>query len=195
MKRRQAPISSPKAVRGSDAARRMAALLLEVWSGVRTAQSASEAMAVAPMRFYQLEARALQLMVSAMEPRQRGRQVSVESELHKLKQERVRLQRELERYQSLYRTAQRSLGIVMAKPPAKGDPVATGGKRQRGPRRKARGQAVAALLLQPGNEVGDGTTEPGGATSAEAARQQDGEGTGAGATAGDDRRTERGRRV
>ena len=178
MKRRQAPISSPKAVRGSDAARRMAALLLEVWSGVRTAQSASDAMAVAPMRFYQLEARALQLMVSAMEPRQRGRQVSAESELHKLKQERMRLQRELERYQSLYRTAQRSLGIVMAKPPAKGDPVVPGGKRKRGPRRKARGQAVAALLQQPGNEVGDGTTGTGTGARAEDAGRSGGDRTG-----------------
>ena len=61
-----------KAVRGSEAARRQAALLLEAWSGVRSTQSASEAMGVALTRFYQLEARALQLIVSAMEPRPPG---------------------------------------------------------------------------------------------------------------------------
>ena len=69
---RQQPMG-PKAVRGSDAARRTAALMLEVWSGVRTTQSASDAMGVAVTRFYQLEARALQMVVSAMEPRPRGR--------------------------------------------------------------------------------------------------------------------------
>src|SRR5262245_30421707 len=92
-----------RAVRGSDAARRSAALLLEVWSGVRTTQAASEAMGVAVTRFYQLEARALQMMVSAMEPRPRGRQRTTESELLRMKAERQRLVREVERYQSLDR--------------------------------------------------------------------------------------------
>jgi hypothetical protein len=136
-----------KSVRGSDAARRLAALLLEAWSGVRSTQSASDAMGVALTRFYQLEARALQLLVSAMEPRPRGRQRSVESEIAKLKAEKQRLVREAERYQSLYRTAQRALGIAVAKPPDKSDNPAPGGKRKRGPRKRARGQAVAAVLL------------------------------------------------
>src|SRR5262252_4048132 len=61
--KRLQPINA-KAVRGSDAARRSAALLLEAWSGVRSTTSASEAMGVALTRFYQLEARALQLLVS-----------------------------------------------------------------------------------------------------------------------------------
>lgn len=135
-----------RAVRGSEAARRQAALLLEVWSGVRTAQAASEAMGVAPTRFYQLEARALQMMVSAMEPRSRGRQPSAEGELARLKAERARLCRDVERYQSLYRTAQRALGLV-AKPAAKDQDPAPGGKRKRRPRQKARGESVAAALL------------------------------------------------
>ena len=44
--KRQQPTNA-KAVRGSDAARRSAALLLEAWSGVRSTTSASEAMGVA----------------------------------------------------------------------------------------------------------------------------------------------------
>jgi hypothetical protein len=155
-----------RAVRGSDAARRSAALLLEVWSGVRTTQAASEAMGIAVTRFYQLEARALQMMVSAMEPRPRGRQRTAESELCRMKAERQRLMREVERYQSLYRTAQRALGVAVAKPPDKADNLAPGGKRKRGPRKKARGQAVAAVLLggpQPdgAREANDGATEQG----------------------------------
>lgn len=162
---RQQPMG-PKAVRGSDAARRQAALLLEVWSGVRTTQAASDAMGVAVTRFYQLEARALQMMVSAMEPRPRGRQRTPESELGKLKVEKQRLQRDVERFQSLYRTSQRSLGVVIAKAPEPGKNAAPGGKRKRGPRKKARGQAVAAVLLGNAPPTGaeaktDGATEQG----------------------------------
>lgn len=150
---RQQPMGA-KAVRGSDAARRLAALLLEAWSGVRSTQSASEAMGVAVTRFYQLEARALQMLVSAMEPRPRGRQRTPASELAKLRAESLRLKRDVERFQSLYRTAQRSLGVVVAKavePSKNGEP---GGRRRRGPRKKARGQAVAAVLLGGAPAIG-----------------------------------------
>jgi hypothetical protein len=165
--RRQSPLGV-KAVRGSDAARRLAALLLEAWSGVRSTQSAADAMGVALPRFYHLEARALQLMVSAMEPRQRGRQRTAESEVAKLKAEQQRLLRDIERFQSLYRTAQRALGIAVAKPAAKAD-TPPGGKQKRGPRKKARGQAVAAVLLGNGQvqeprEGYDGATEQGSGT-------------------------------
>jgi len=166
-----------RAVRGSDAARRQAALLIEAWSGVRSTQSASEAMGVALPRFYHLEARALQVLVSAMEPRPRGRQRTAESDLAKLKAEIQRLRRDLERYQSLYRTAQRSLGVAVAKPPDKAENPAPGGKRKRGPRKKARGQAVAAVLLggappQGAREAINGATEQGlGARSPGAGRR------------------------
>lgn len=155
-----------KAVRGSDAARRQAALLLEVWSGVRTMQAASDAMGIAVTRFYQLEARALQMMVSAMEPRSRGRPRTAESELGRLKAEKQRLVRDVERFQSLYRTTQRALGIAVVRPVAKTENPGPGGKRKRGPRKKARGQAVAAVLLGNAPPAGareavDGKTEQG----------------------------------
>lgn len=147
-----------KSVRGSDAARRQAALLLEAWSGVRSTQSASEAMGIVLTRFYQLEARALQMLVSAMEPRPRGRQRSAESELAKAKADRQRLQREVERFQALYRTAQRALGIAaLAKAKDAPENGKAGGKRKRGQRKRARGQAVAAELL--GNAVPEGQRE------------------------------------
>lgn len=170
MKKPQRPQPmGPKAVRGSDAARRLAALLLEVWSGVRTAQAASDAMGVTVTRFYQLEARALQVMVAAMEPRPRGRQKTAESELAKLRREKQRLLRDVERFQSLYRTSQRTLGVVIAKPPEPGKNVPLGGRRRRGPRQKARGQSVAAVLLgnapPSGAEVTpDGSAEQGTGT-------------------------------
>ncbi len=165
---RQQPMG-PKAVRGSDAARRTAALMLEVWSGVRTTQSASDAMGVAVTRFYQLEARALQMVVSAMEPRPRGRQKTAESELSKLRAEKQRLQRDVERFQALYRTSQRSLGVAVAKPAEPAKNAEPGGKRRRGPRRKARGQAVAKVLLgnappSGANEGSDGAAKQGSGT-------------------------------
>jgi hypothetical protein len=169
-----------KAVRGSDAARRLAALLLEAWSGVRSTQSASDAMGVALTRFYQLEARALQVLVSAMEPRPRGRQRTAESELAKLKAEIQRLKRDVERFQSLYRTSQRALGIAVAKPAEPAKNAEQGGKRHRGPRKKARGQAVAAELLgngqvQQSREGYDGATEQGSVSRDEAARRSGGQ--------------------
>jgi len=184
----------PKAVRGSDAARRLAALLLEAWSGVRTTQSASEAMGVAVTRFYQLEARALQMLVQAMEPRPRGRQQTAASELVKLKAERQRLMRDVERFQSLYRTSQRALGIVIGKAPEPVKNAAPGSKRRRGPRKKARGQAVAAVLLGKGPPIGaegetDGATEPGSVTRGRYERKQASEAAGA-ADPGDARRAD-----
>lgn len=155
-----------KAVRGSDAARRLAALLIEAWSGVRSTQSASEAMGVALTRFYQLEARALEAVVQSLEPRPRGRQVTAEGELQKLRLENQKLQRDVERYQALYRTAQRTMGLAVAKAVSPAKNASPGGKRRRGPRQKARGQAVAAVLLgdpAPSGAEGesDGATEQG----------------------------------
>jgi len=180
---RQQPMG-PKAVRGSDAARRQAALLLEVWSGVRTTQAASDAMGIAVTRFYQLEARALQMIVSAMEPRQRGRQKTPETELAKLKVEKQRLLRDVERFQSLYRTSQRSLGVVIAKPPEPSKNAEPGGRRRRGPRKKARGQAVASVLLgnappSGASEVEDGTAKQGSGTRGRNEGRQAGEAAGA----------------
>jgi hypothetical protein len=163
--KRQQPMGA-RAVRGSEAARRAAARVVEAGGGVRGTQSAAEAMGVALVRYYQLEARALQLLVSAMEPRPRGRQRTAESEVQKLKAELLRQRREVTRYQTLYRTAQRALGIAFAKPPEPQKNLAPGGKRKRGPRQKARGQAVAAVLLggappDGAREVNDGAADQG----------------------------------
>ena len=142
MKPRPQP-AGPKSVRGSDAARRQAAIVLEALAGLRTTQSASEAMGVALPRYYVLEARGLQALVLAFEPRPRGRQRSPASELERLQSENRRLLREVARYASLYRASQRALGvpdarITMAKQQA--------GKRRRRPRQRSRAEVVAQTL-------------------------------------------------
>ena len=159
MKPRSQPMG-PKSVRGSETARRHAAIVLEALSGLRTTQSASDAMGVAMPRYYVLEARALQAFVLALEPRPRGRQVSAFTELEKLRTEIRRLERDAARMGSLYRASQRVLGVS--------EPKATmgskqPGKRRRRPRKRARAELVVRTLQAPvagqegGGSDGDGT--------------------------------------
>lgn len=128
---------------GSEQARKLTACLLQSLSGACGPQEAARTMGVALARYYQLEARALQAVLSAMEPRARGRKESEESRAHKVRAERQRLERELHRYQALYRTLQKSLGVATT--PAKAAEE-KGGKRRRRQRKVTRGERVARVL-------------------------------------------------
>jgi hypothetical protein len=130
-------------IAGSDQARRNAAIILECLAGVTGSQDAAQAMGVALARYYQLEARALGSFVAALEPRSRGRQESDASLLKKALAERRRLERELHRYQALYRTAQKALGIGPR--PSEATEVKSG-KRKRRLRKVTRGEHHAAGL-------------------------------------------------
>lgn len=143
--------TGPNALGGSAQARRHAAMILEALNGVRTTQEAADAMGVALPRYYVLETRALEGFIEALEPRRRGRQVTVEREQEKLREEIARLERETRRYQALYRTAQRSLGLPAApkesgaaKKPKKAKAGSTEKTRRR--RRKSRGEAILSGL-------------------------------------------------
>lgn len=172
---RKQPMGS-KAVPGSEAARRLAALMLESWCGVRTTQAASEAMGMTLSRYYQLEARALQAVVAAMEPRSPGRHVTMENELQQSKKERLKLLREVERYQTLYRATQRALGVSQVKvtPPGK---AAAGKRRKR--RQRARAEVVANDLRTKGGDDANGPAEQGQQARGSGAGRSDGEGAAA----------------
>jgi hypothetical protein len=103
-------------------AKRTATAILEVLAGVRTPTQAAEAVGMSIMRYYQVEARAVQGLVSACEPRRRGPERTLEREVKQLRRQQQRLEQELGRQQALARMAQRSLGLVAPKvhPPAKG---------------------------------------------------------------------------
>lgn len=131
------------AVAGSEQARRNAALMLESLSGACGPQEASRAMGVALARYYQLEARVLRALVDALEPRPRGRQVSSEASSARAKAERARLERELHRYQALYRSAQKTLGIS---PETRARTEEKPGKKRRRNRRTSRGERLAKSL-------------------------------------------------
>ena len=140
---------SASRVGGSEKARRYAALILEVFAGIKGPQEASEAMGVSPNRYYQLEARGLAGLVGALEPLPRGRRKGPGVEIARLEAEKERLGRELVRLQSLVRAGQRSLGIPSGRPKT-GKP----GRRRRKP--SHRGKKVVALLRKPSEDEAPG---------------------------------------
>ena len=135
-----------KALRGSDEAKRKAAVFLEALTGVRTTQSASDELGIALARYYVLETRMLQAMIDALEPKPRGRQRSAETELKLQRVETKRLEREVLRLQSLYRATQRALG-VKKEPLAKSKSKKTTKKRRQ--RKETRGDRVLKQLRNP----------------------------------------------
>ena len=125
------PVSS-NGVTGSREAMRMAVAILETLSGLKSPMETSEALGVSANRYYQLEARGLQGLVSAMEPKPRGRTLTPVRERDRLQAENDRLQKEMLRYQALVRTAQRTIGL------AKPKRSAAGSKKRRRPRMRAK---------------------------------------------------------
>jgi hypothetical protein len=125
-------------------AKRSAALILEVLAGVRTPSGAASALGIRLPRYYLLEQRAIQGLISACEPRPRGRTVSTDRRLAQLERELAVSQRELARHQALARTTQRALGLAPPSPP----PFPATGKVQAtssGPKRRRRKPVVRAL--------------------------------------------------
>lgn len=135
--------TGPGALEASAEARKRATVILETMLGVRTTEEAAEALGVAPARYYQLETYALQGLVEALEPRQRGRKVSAEQECERLQKEIARLEREVKRQQALYRTTQRALGLPQS---SSSKAKSTGTKKVKRRRRTTRGERVVAVL-------------------------------------------------
>ena len=111
---------------GKDA-KRLAAVILEVWAGLRTPVQAAEALGVSLPRYYQIEANGLQGLVAGCTPKPKGRQADPAHAATALRRDNERLRRELGRQQALVRLTQRGLGV--APPPAK--PVGKKGRRRR----------------------------------------------------------------
>ena len=122
---------SANALIGSAEAKRQAAVILEVLSGLRRTEDASAAMKVSLPRYYLLETRALQGLITALEPRPKGRQRRPEDEIAQLLKEKGRLQRELGRTQALVRASQRALGIPQVPKEEDGGKLGKTGRRKR----------------------------------------------------------------
>lgn len=93
-------------------ARRVAAVILEVLAGLRSATAASEILGMALARYYVLERRAVSGMVAALAPRPRGRPRSDEDRAKQLSGEVDRLRSEVARLEALHRLSQRAIGVV-----------------------------------------------------------------------------------
>lgn len=100
--------------RGSRRARQIAMAVLEAFSGELSTTEAAQRLGVSLSRYYQLEARALQGLLEAVEARAKGPQKTPERELKALQAEQKKLAKELRRYQALLRAAQRSVGLPAA---------------------------------------------------------------------------------
>jgi hypothetical protein len=145
------PPSAPKRAHGvqggTSEANRLAVVVLEVLAGGRTTLEAAAALGVALPRYYQLEIRALQGMVAALEPRPKVRQPSPEGRIALLEKALNESRRECARQQALVRAAERSLGI---KPPVAVESKPLGkdraGRRKRRP--TVRALKVARALAQ-----------------------------------------------
>lgn len=132
-------------VPGSRKARQHAAAVLAVLAGEKTTAQASAMMKVSLPRYYQLESRALEGMVFALEPRPRGGQRTPESEIKALTKENQRLRRELTRVQALVRASHRSLGLR--------DPTQKPGpKAKRVTRKHNRAKKAIARMVLPSEE-------------------------------------------
>lgn len=134
------PKTGPSALVGSQGAKLKVAVVLEALAGIVSTTEAAERMGVSLARYYQLELRALQGMMTALEPRERGPGKSPEKALAALSAEKKQVERELRRYQALLRAATRSVGL-------KSLPKRKGAKQKvRRKRGASRGKRVLATL-------------------------------------------------
>jgi hypothetical protein len=99
-------------IEASADAKRYAQAVLEVLAGIRGPSDAAEALSTSLPNYYKLETKALEGLVSALEPRERGRKgLSDEDRIRTIEKERDALRREVERMRSLVRLAQRTVGM------------------------------------------------------------------------------------
>lgn len=117
-KRPRTDAPRPSKLVGSPEAKLRACVVLEVLGGLRTPADAAAAIGVTLPRYYQVETRALQGLLAALDVQaKRGPRPSVEGELARTKAERDRLEREVRRAQALVRATQRAIGLAPPKPP------------------------------------------------------------------------------
>lgn len=142
---------------GTPAARRQAAVILEVLAGVLRPAEAAEVLSTSLPRYYLLERRALTALLAACEPLPRGPRLDLARQLTSLERENRRLRRECDRQQALVRVAERTLGLTRPSMPkgAKGKPnTGVQGKSRRRQRRPTvRALKMAQTLKAATDEV------------------------------------------
>src|SRR5262245_66637981 len=97
---------------GNMEARRVAACVLEVLSGLRSPTEGAAELGVSVARYYQLEQRALAGLLRGCEPPRRGRAAASRDDVNRLERENERLKRECQRQQALVRLARQAAGLT-----------------------------------------------------------------------------------
>lgn len=138
---------------GSPEARRIAAVILENWAGVRAPPQAAAALGVSLPRYYQLEQRAVGALVAVCEPRPRGPGPNLERQLRSLERQLATSRRDCARLQALLRTSQRTLGLPATEPAAKPAP---GKRRPKKPTVRALKLARSLAADSPGGSAAEG---------------------------------------
>ncbi len=155
--KRKAPRGAHTVQGGTSEANRRAVAVLEVLGGLRTPADAAAALGIAVPRYYQLETRALEGMVTALEPRSLGKQPSLEGRVVRLQKELEQARRESARQQALVRVAQRSLGLKLPSTPNEKTPAKDRtGRRKRKPTVRALKAAAVLRVLPKDPRGGDG---------------------------------------
>lgn len=158
-KLKQKPMG-PGSLKGSPEARKFAALVLEVLSGVRTPPDAAKSVGISLPRYYLLETRALQGLVSALEPLPKGRRSNTADQVALLNKQLSRMKLENVRNQSLLRVAHRAMGLPA--PVAKDTKLKTANGKLRKPRKPMMRalRAVEALRKGPDEAPPAGALAP-----------------------------------
>jgi hypothetical protein len=141
--------------RAPSEAQRYGMVILEVLAGACTPAEAATRLGISVPRYYQLEARAVEGLVCACQPKPIGKQPSPDTRLAALEKQLRQAQRECARQQALVRTTQRSASLSLPPPPAAAKPAAKpprGTRRQRRPTVRAL-KAVTMLQHQLAEET------------------------------------------
>jgi hypothetical protein len=126
--------------------RRRAAAVLEVLGGAKAPSEAAQALSISLPCYYLLEARALEGLIAACEPRSKGRGSREGKSVSTLRRDNERLRQELARAQALSRAIHRATGM----PEGDGDDETGDGRRRRRHRPRARAlRAARALSTDP----------------------------------------------
>lgn len=160
------------ALRGSKRAKQVVVAILEALSGELGTTEAAARLQISLSRYYQLEARALQGMLHAVEPRPKGPQKTPERELKALRAEKKGLEKELRRHQALLRAAHRSVGL-----PARGKKASS--KTRVRQKRGSRGATVLRTLRRDADDAAKGGRDGEEKRHADAGGRDRGESAGA----------------
>lgn len=140
-----------------DQARRQAAAVLEVLAGLRRPEQAAEALNISLPTYFNLETRALRGLIWACTPHPPGRQQALGGKLRHAEAKAAQLQQQVQRYQALLRSMQRSVGLSAA---AAKDDASTKRRRKKPAVRALRAIAALTQAAAPASPPSDGPASP-----------------------------------